>query len=117
MIPKYPYQLLQELDPKDVTNISEAHKKMLLAQGLKPYRTSHNQIKWANAAIQIYKMSQQSNKFHFFPRKKRSPHQGKSRRRHRSKFFLIIRDNWLFILLLALIAAALLYVMKFHLIG
>ena len=117
MTPKDHYLLLEELDPNDVTDISEAHKKMLLAQGLKPYRTSHNQIKWANTATQIYKLSQQSTKFHLFPRKKRSRHPGKGRRRHRTKLFVIIRDNWFFLFIVMLIAAGILYVLKYHIVG
>lgn len=113
MMRKEHYQLLQELDPKDVTDISEAHKKMLLAQGLKPYRTSHNQIKWANTATQIYKLSQQSTKFHLFPKKRRT-HPNRIRRRHRSRLLLLIRDNWLFFLIVLAIAAGILYILKFH---
>ncbi|HRY84862.1 MAG TPA: hypothetical protein P5533_09540 [Candidatus Cloacimonadota bacterium] len=114
MTRKEHYQLLNELDPNDITDISEAHKKMLLAQGLKPFRTTHGQVKWANTATQIYKLSQKSHKFHLFPKKRKSSHPNQIRRRHRSRILLLIRDNWLFFLILAALAAGLLYIVRFH---
>ena len=111
------YQLLQELDPDEVTDISDAHKKMLLAQGLKPFRTSHNKIKWANTATQIYKLGQQNHKFHFFPKKRMADRPNRIRKRHRSRLVMVLRDNWVFFMVLALIIVILLYILNFHVIA
>ena len=109
------YLLLQELDPNDVTDISDAHKKMLLAQGLKPFRTSRNHIKWANTATQIYKLSQQKQKFHLFPRKKKTIARPNRIKRHRrSHLLLAMKDNWILVLMIIMILASLLFVVTFH---
>ena len=110
------YTLTEQLDPKDVTDISEGHKASLIQSGLLPYRTSHGRIVWANDATRIYKMGKRNpvKKFRLF--NKRASHKANRIKRGGSGIsrFQVLRDFLPFFLLLLAIAAFLVAVIKYN---
>lgn len=112
---KHRYTLTEEVDPQEITNLSEGHKQNLLERGMRPYRTSHGRIVWANESIRLYKMSRHSSpSLKLFSKKPK--HLGTRVRRGSKKSALayFIRDNiWLILILLA-VAAVLVAVLKYN---
>ena len=114
---RHRYTLTEELDPQDITDISEGHKKTLIERGLRPFRTSHGRIVWANDSTRLYKLSR-SNPFKgfrlFAPK---SPRINKNRIRRggrRSALAYFLKDNIWMILILMAVAALVVAVLKYQ---
>lgn len=113
---KEKYTLTEQLDPKDVTDISEGHKASLMASGLLPYRTSHGRIVWANDATRIYKMGKRSSAKRFRLFKPRAAHKANRIKRGGSGIskLRVVKDFLPFFLLLLAIAVLLVAVVKYN---
>ena len=113
---KEKYTLTEQLDPKDVTDISEGHKASLMASGLFPYRTSHGRIVWANDATRIYKMGKRNpaKSFRLFRQKPLHKANRIKRGMTRMSRWQLLKDFLPFFLLLLAIAVFLVAVVKYN---
>ncbi|MBW6513950.1 MAG: hypothetical protein K0B87_04240 [Candidatus Syntrophosphaera sp.] len=109
---KSKHLIVQELDPASVEGVSELQRKHYLTLGYTPYLMGDGRKKWLTDAQRVYL---ETKVRHRPVRPKEKPEQrgtGRRKRRRRNRVVLFIRDNWLILLLLAIILATIIYMLK-----
>jgi len=108
------YKIVEELDPAEVKNVPEVHKKHYSELGYKPYKMGDGRVKWLTDTEKVYTETKNPVKS-FGLKKSSSVSQKKSRRkrRHRKRFYTFISDNWLIFILIAFAIAIIVYIYFF----
>ncbi len=110
------YEIVEELDPEEVQNVPEVHKKHYAELGYKPYRMGDGRVKWLTDTEKVYTETKTAGK-NFGIRKANSASHNmsqrkyKRRRRHRNRFYVFMSNNWY---IFALIAIAIIIYLLFH---
>ncbi len=110
---KEKHDIIQVLDPDEVTGLTDAQKKHYLSLGYQPCKLASGRIKWLNMGQQAAMLTKKRHGYSIIPKAKT---RDSSTRRRRSveinPFREFVRRNWI-IILLALIIIALLCVVKY----
>ena len=98
------YEIVAELDPAEVKNVPEVHKKHYSELGYKPYRMGDGRVKWLTDAEKVYTETKSAVKSFGLKKSSSSVSNRKSRhkRRHRNRFYAFISDNWFIFIIIAL---------------
>jgi hypothetical protein len=89
------YEIVKELDPAEVKNVPEVHKKHYLKLGYKPYRMGDGRIKWLTDTEKAYTGTKTVlRSFHLKKTPTVSHKSSKHKRRRRNRFYAFISDNW-----------------------
>lgn len=111
---KKKYDIIQVLDPADITDLTEAQKEHYQSLGYQPCVLSSGKIKWLNHSQQVSRIVKSRPQLNIIPNKKKKISSTKRyRRRHSKAFSGFIRDNWLFIFIILLIVVGLLLLLKY----
>ncbi len=97
------YEIVEELDPAEVKNVPEVHKKHYSELGYKPYKMGDGRVKWLTDTEKAYTETKNAVK-PFGLKKTSSVSRKKSRRkrRHRNRFYAFISDNWFIFIIIAI---------------
>jgi hypothetical protein len=97
------YEIVEELDPAEVKNVPEVHKKHYSELGYKPYKMGDGRVKWLTDTEKVYTETNNAVKS-FGLKKSSSVSRKKSRRkrRHRNRFYAFISDNWFIFIIIAI---------------
>jgi hypothetical protein len=97
------YEIVEELDPSEVKNVPEVHKKHYSELGYKPYKMGDGRVKWLTDTEKVYTETKSAAKS-FGLKKSPSVSHKKSRhkRRHRNRFYAFISDNWFIFIIIAI---------------
>ena len=111
---KKKYDIIQVLDPDDITDLTVAQKDYYLSLGYQPCMLSSGKIKWLNHSQQVSAIVKPSSKHRFIPNKKNNiTSKTRRRRRHKSIVATFLMENWFFISLLILIGLSIFLVTRF----
>ncbi|HNX37605.1 MAG TPA: hypothetical protein PL124_06185 [Candidatus Cloacimonadota bacterium] len=101
------HDYFQEVDPEELTGVSDAFKLRMAQIGYKPYRSSRGAIKWTNQASRLYRASQRNKSFRLFRKSSRIPEFNAVHKRFWKNTWHLVMDNFLFILLVVILGIGL----------
>lgn len=107
---KNKYNIVEELDPDTLEGISELQKKHYLSLGYKPYKLQNGRTKWLTDAQRVYKATVSRHRLE--NKMVKSKGSMKRKRRKHSRFSSFIRDNWLWLSLVAISVIAIIVVLS-----
>ncbi len=105
------FQVVEELDPASIKTVSELQRNHYLALGYRPYLMSNGKIKWLTEANRVYRSAKASHHVPLRPVKFASGSR-RRKRRHGSRILSFLRENWLFILIVLVILAMIVFMMR-----
>lgn len=105
--------IVQELDIKEVEGFSEAQISYYLSLGFKPYACRGGKVKWLMPEQQSLRIASRRRRTWIERLFLVKPDTPRPRKRHRANFIKFIRYHWLFLLIIALLAMALAYIIKY----
>lgn len=103
--------ILQELDPEAVEGFTSAQKQYYGSLGFKPYLNSSGRVKWLRPEQHSLKINAAYRRNFLQRLLKPNSVQIPGRRKHKPTLLKFIRHNWLFILIVIVIAIAVLYLL------
>ena len=106
------FQIVEEVDPASVTGITELQRSHYLACGYKPFRMSNGRIKWLTDANRVYRTAKSAPHSIISLKHPHIQQRGRRKRRSRNRVVVFLRENWLFMLVLALVLAAIVYFIR-----
>ena len=109
---KSKHLIVEELDPASVEGVSELQRKHYLSLGYTPYLMGDGRKKWLTDAQRVYLETKVKRRRAGKKAKPELHGTGRWKRRRRNRFLLFIRDNWLILLMLALILATIIIVLR-----
>jgi hypothetical protein len=107
---KNKYNIVEELDPDSLEGVSELQKKHYLSLGYKPYILQNGRTKWLTDAQRVYKAT--VSRHRLVNKKVKSKGSTKRKRRRHDRFSSYIRDNWLWLSLVAISIIAIIVVLS-----
>jgi hypothetical protein len=103
-------RIVEELEPENVTGIPEIHKQHYLSLGYKPYLMGDGRTKWLTDAQRVYKETKQLTGKPGKPGRMRTRNGMIRKRRSRHKFWRMIKENWLIIMIVVVVIVVLAYI-------
>ncbi len=111
---KSKHDIVKILDPEDVTDLTEAQREHYVSLGYQPCLLSSGRIKWLTPSQQVSTIVRTQSKYRFIPKKKPRISSYKRRKRgYSSPFKTFIRENWFFLVLIAMIIIGLLILIRY----
>lgn len=106
---------LHELDPDELTDVSEIYKQKMKEIGYKPYRTASGGVKWTSPAGRLYRLSKKNKSWKLLRRSGNAPKPNQIKSDYVKPILGLIKDNILFMMLVAAIALGIMAVIKYNL--
>ena len=111
---KKKHDIVQVLDPEDVTDLTDAQKELYISLGYQPCLLSSGKIKWLNQGQQVSTLVRPQGWSRLIPKKKTNITSYKRRRRRYSNpVRVFLKENWVFLVLLVLIGLAIYFTLKY----
>lgn len=111
---KKKHDIVQVLDPDDVTDLTEAQKEHYVSLGYQPCLLSSGKIKWLTPSQQVSTIVRSQSRHVFIPKKKAQITSYKRRKRgYSSPVKAFFRENWFFLTLIVIIIITILLTLKY----
>lgn len=104
-------KIVQELDPQTIDGFTEAQKQYYISLGFKPYLNAAGRIKWLRPDQHSLRIAAVNRRPFFKMIFDTRNIYARQRRKHTPTLVKILRHNWFFILIIAIIICIMLYIL------